>query len=190
MRAQAIRAAGHVELQNAIQNAPDGFYDKDHRPTVDVHLDLNVIQKLGISIGWMRKAEEWSPTTALYCDIAESYLLCGNFVGAQAYARHATLQARPSTNSLSRATAPSLSAQSQAAMASPDPDTERAFYLASESWVLPGDKAMALKYAQRYTAPVLLDEFKALRAALGMDRQNPPSTTSNTPVASTETTPP
>jgi hypothetical protein len=81
---------------------------------------------------------------------------------------------------------PSRPAQSQSATAAPDPETERAFYLASESWFLGGDKATALKYAQRYTAPVLLDEFKALRAALGMDRQNPPSTTSNTPVVSTK----
>ena len=106
MHARARRAAGHIELQNAIQNAPDGFYDQDHRPTSGVSLNSNVIQKLEISIGWMRKAEDWSPTTALYCNIAESYLLCGNFVGAQAYARHATLQARRRpANSDSAATA-------------------------------------------------------------------------------------
>ncbi|HEY0795793.1 MAG TPA: hypothetical protein VGD64_08425 [Acidisarcina sp.] len=186
MTTQAKRAAGHVTLQNVIQNAPEGFYDKNNRPDLTVVLDSTMDGDLERSTKWMCEGEDWSPTMALYCDIAESYLLRGKFPGAQAYARHATLQAGPPATPASSQPGPAPSVAPDPC-AETDPCVERAFYLATESWYLDKKAAMAIKYAQRYTAPVQLEEFKALRTALGMNQQNLPSAEANAPVASTKT---
>lgn len=168
MRGEAQRRAGHVALRRAIQGAASRFYDPTtNRPTGLLSsaleesdpLDKAVIDSLNLSIGWMRECEEFSPSCELFCDIAESYLLLKKFPGAQAYGRHATLQASPSDKAPSEI----------CTTFGHDPSYERAFYLAAESYMLVGNKALARKYAERFLGTVSLDEFKALRDQIGIE---------------------
>jgi hypothetical protein len=170
MHLEALRATGRVELRRAIQGTASRFYDPDtNRPTglltdaldEESPIDKAVIDNLQRSIQWMRECEEISPGCGLYCDIAESYLLLKRFPGAQAYGRHATLRASPSTNSPAEICAD----------LGDDPDHERAFYLAAESYALAGNDSLAKKYAERFPGKVTLDEFKALRTKLGLTDQ-------------------
>jgi len=165
MRGEAMRAAGRVELRNAIRGPAGRFYNSEtNRPTGLRQDSLNennsadkaVIDNLKRSIKWMQECEEFSPSCGLFCDIAESYLLLKKFPGAQAYGRHATLQASPSTNSPSQV----------CDTVGKDPAYERAFYLAAESYALAGDQVLARKYAARFPGTVTLDEFKALSIEL------------------------
>jgi hypothetical protein len=90
----------------------------------------------------MNEAEEVLPASALYCDLAEAHLLLGRLEVAGGYARHATLQK--------------------------DQPSERAFYLASESYLLEGterSRAYAQKYAAEFSTPTS-PEFIALRKEL------------------------
>ena len=167
MHVETLRAIGHVELRRAIQGPAGRFYDPDtNRPTglltdelnKNVPDDRETIDRLERSIAWMRECEELAPSSGLFCDIAESNLLLKNFGVAQAYARHATLGTIASTK------APSEVCEKWAN----DPNNERAFYLAAESFLLGKKECLARKYAQSFPGAAKLDEFKALRAQLGL----------------------
>jgi hypothetical protein len=108
------------------------------------------------AINWMRQCEEFAPDAGLYCDIAEASLLLRDFPAAQAYARHATLQASPSSN-------PPADVGRQLEN---DPNYERAFYWITESCYLAGNTALAQKYFDRFGHPPTLDAFKALASAM------------------------
>jgi len=162
MFVDALRTGGHVELMNAINRGARQLYDDDGRPS---HLmDEKLMQipaeqtrkNLARAIDWMRLCEEYAPDTGLYCDIAEAALLLRDFRTAQAYARHATLQASPTTQS-----AAEVSRQFQN-----DPNYERAFYLATESFYLDGKKSVAQKYLDQFGRPPTMDAFTALSVAM------------------------
>jgi hypothetical protein len=170
MHLEAMRATGHVELLRAIQGGASRLYDPlTNRPSkletdgLDerVPADKVVIDALERSIRWMRECEEMSPSCGLFCDISESYLLLKKFPGAQAYGRHATLEANPSANSTADI----------CARLGDDDERERAFYLATESYALADNESLAKRYAYRYAGKVTLDEFKALRTTLGIPDQ-------------------
>jgi hypothetical protein len=167
MHTRAMRAYGHVELRHVIKGPADRFYDPDtNRPTrlltdaldEKIPADQQAILALEQSVKWMRQCEEFSPSCELYCDISESYLLLKCFSSAQAYGRHATLETSPSVHS----------AAETPARVGYDPVFERAFYLAAESYFLSGDQDLARSYAARCPFEARLDEFKALRAELGV----------------------
>ncbi len=158
MYVDALRAAGHVELMSAINGGARDLYDSDGRPS---HLNDKRMsdipaqptrQNLHRAIRWLQLCEQFAPDAGLYCDIAEASLLLRDFDVAKAYARHATLQATPS----------SQSASTVCRQLAGDPDYERAFYLATESCYLAGDVAMAQKYLSRFGGTPTLDAFKAL----------------------------
>jgi hypothetical protein len=165
MHTEALRAVGHVELRRAIRGAASRFYDTEtNRPTGLLSDQLNpnnpedrqCIESLRFAISRMEECEQISPSCGLFCDLAESFLILKNFEGAQAYARHATLQASPSANT----------ALQVCANLATDPDYERAFYLAAESFLLAKNEPLAKKYAERFPGTAKLDEFKALRLIL------------------------
>jgi hypothetical protein len=158
MYVDALRAAGHVELMSAINGGARDLYDSDGRPS---HLNDKGMsgnpaqpsrQKLHRAVRWLQLCELFAPDAGLYCDIAEASLLLRDFDVAKAYARHATLQATPS----------SQSASTVCRQLAGEPDYERAFYLATESCYLAGDVAMAQKYLTRFGGTPTLDTFKAL----------------------------
>jgi hypothetical protein len=81
---------------------------------------------------------------AVFCDLAEACLLLKDFDAAEGYARHAILD----TN-----------------------NNERAYYLATESFFLQntdGSREYARRYAEGFKGPVTLEEFKSVRADLGI----------------------
>jgi hypothetical protein len=85
--------------------------------------------------------------------LAEAFLLLKNFTAAEGYARHATLERDPSDKR--------EDSQSY----------ERAYYLAAESFYLENTEnslALARKYALDFKGMVQLEEFKAVRADLGI----------------------
>ncbi len=158
MRLEALRAIGHVELQRIISLRSAHFLDQDHRPfrlkTENLN-DGDDHDRLTKAVGWMCEAEEVLPTTQLYCDLAESYMLLGEFRRAGGYARHATLQRDK---------------------------LERAFYLASESYFLSylhegaeDSLRFAQKYAESYLTPTL-PEFISLQSELrSLEKRRPPN---------------
>ena len=141
IRQEALRAIGHVEVFRLAQGPAGAYlYDREHRPR-KVPPDSDDSKRLYRAIAFMKEAEEVLPTPALYCDIAEAYLLLKEFNHASGYARHATLQ---------------------------NDTNERAFYLASESYLLEGSDsslAFAKKYAAQFSTPKS-SEFIALRKEL------------------------
>jgi tetratricopeptide (TPR) repeat protein len=146
---EVLRAIGHVEVLRAISGLPTDFYDKNRRP---VSLRTGGLadaerRRLEQAIEWMKEAEEVLPTPTLYCDLAEANLLLRNFKVAGGWARHATLENQP---------------------------MERAFYLASESYLLENTKdshALAVQYASRFDQPTL-PEFIALREELHLGHRS------------------
>jgi hypothetical protein len=144
---ETLRAIGHVELLRIISGPAAHLYDKDHRPVGlrKEGLDTNERERLEQAIKWMSQAEQVLPTSTLYCDLAEANLLLKQFAVAGGYARHATLEK--------------------------DRQSERAFYLAAESYLLEDtddSRAVAKKYAQQFSTPTL-PEFVALRKELHID---------------------
>jgi hypothetical protein len=162
MLVDALRAGGHVELMNAINRDAQQLYDADGRPSHLIDEELRQTpsgqtrKDLARAIEWMRLCEQYAPDAGLYCDIAEASLLLRDFRTAQAYARHATLQASPTTQS-----AAEVSRQFQN-----DPNYERAFYLATESFYLDGKKSVAQKYLDQFGRAPTMDAFKALSVAM------------------------
>jgi hypothetical protein len=176
MHTEALRAFGHVELRRAIKGPAARFFDKEtNRPTGLLKDQLNpndeddndCIERLKQAIDRMHECEQISPSCGLFCDLAESHLLLKNFELAQAYGRHSTLQASPSANTASRICA-DLAA---------DPDYERAFYVAAESFLLADNDLRAKDYAERFPGTPKLEEFKALLAYL----RTPQSSEAKTP---------
>lgn len=162
MYVDSLRAGGHVILMSAINGGARKLYDTDGRPS---HLTDNELMQipsqqtreiLQRAVGWMRLCEEFAPDAGLYCDIAEASLLLRDFGAAQAYARHATLQASPSLQS--------ASAVSQ--HFENDPNYERAFYLATESCYLGGNTSLAQKYLDHFGRLPTLNAFKALHSVM------------------------
>ncbi len=142
IKQQALRAIGHVEVLRLVRG-PAGahLYDQDHRPMKDQRPSSDDRQRLEDAIEWMNEAAGVPPTQTLYCDLAYAYLLLKQFEIASGYARHATLQ---------------------------NDSTERAFYLAFESYLLEGteySRTFAKKYAAQFKTPKS-PEFLALREEL------------------------
>jgi hypothetical protein len=147
MYTEALRAIGHVELLNIITGPAASLYH-DKRPT---GLKTEALNKEGsdrlqrVIDEWMLCCERVAPSCQLFCDLAEAYLLLKDFTAAQGYGRHAILECSP-------------------------PD-ERAYYIATESLLLQNtddSKALARKYALDFKGAVTLDEFKFVRADLGI----------------------
>jgi hypothetical protein len=112
-------------------------------------LDNDGSARLRRGISYMHTCEELSPTSELYCDLAESYLLLKQFTVAEGYARHAILES--------------------------DPPSERAYYVAVESLWLQNTAAsmkMARGYLNDFKGPATLEELKALQAE--MATRSPP----------------
>jgi hypothetical protein len=149
MYIEALRAAGHIELLFVISTAAARLY-QDKRPTglKDSDLDAGGVNRLCRAITFMRTCEDLAPGAALFCDLAEAYLLLKDFTRAQGYARHATLESKPD-----------------------DSCYERAYYIATESFFLQNastSRGLAKKYAMEFKGTVKLDEFKSVRAELGV----------------------
>ena len=154
MLIEALRSLGHLEVMRAKTGPFARFYRqerpvglRDQNPTIEQSRDL----KKGVQ--WMLAAEELAPDCDLYCDLAEAYLLLKEFTEAQGYARHATLARHP--------------------------DNERAYYLAAESYLLQQtseSRALAVQYARDYRGPVTMEEFKSIRAELGIPDAPPAPT--------------
>lgn len=156
MYIEALRSLGHVELLRIITGPAADLY-REGRPTGlrEATLNQNTVASLQRAIDWMRTCEILAPGCDLFCDLAEAYLLLKDFTEAQGYARHATLD----SNSYH----------------------ERAYYIATESFFLQNtveSKALARKYAGDFKGTVTLDEFKSVRADLGI-RELPPVSTEN-----------
>jgi hypothetical protein len=146
MYIEALRAIGHVELLRVITGSASSLY-QDKRPTGLKNATLNEdgSARLQRAIGWMLTCEQLTPSYDLYCDLAEAYLLHKDFAAAAGYARHATLESNPYY--------------------------ERGYYIATESFFLQNteaSKALAKKYAADFKGTVKLDEFKSVRADLGI----------------------
>jgi len=144
MYIETLRAAGHIELMRVVHTSASSLYECK-RPIGLRHssLDREGSQRLHRAISYMRTCEELSPNSDLYCDMAESYLLLKEFTAAEGYARHAVLES--------------------------DPPSERAYYIAAESFWLEDStrsKELARKYADDFKGTVKLEEFKTLRAEL------------------------
>jgi hypothetical protein len=159
MYIEALRAIGHVELLRT-RTGPAARLYQAQRPTglKDGSLTEDETRGLRRAISWMLTCEQLAPGCDLYCDLAESYLLLKEFVAAQGYARHATLKRSP--------------------------DSERAYYLATESFFLQqtdASRVLAKKYAEDFKGTVKLEEFKSVRGDLGIPEQpgNPIASQSN-----------
>jgi tetratricopeptide (TPR) repeat protein len=144
MYVETLRAIGHAELFR-MKTGPASRLYEGARPTGlrRGSLNDNESQDLRHAINWMLTCERLEPDCNLYCDLAESYLLLKEFETAAGYARHATLKRKP--------------------------EDERAYYLATESfllWQTDASRALAKKYADDFHGPVTLEEFKSARAEL------------------------
>lgn len=144
MHTEALRALGHVEVMRAKMGPAARFYENS-RPLGLMQGSLTEGESADLRKGvqWMLECEELAPSSDLYCDLAEGYLLLKEFPAAQGYARHATL--------------------------AKNPYNERGYYLAAESCLLqdtPESRALAVQYASEYRGPVTLDEFQAIRKEL------------------------
>jgi hypothetical protein len=149
--AEALRATAHVQLLLVIHTKASLLYE-NYRPTGLLHasVDSDAAAKLHHAISLLLTCEQLSPSADLYCDLAESYLLLKQFTTAQGYARHAILESNP--------------------------PSERAYYLAVESFTLEDTSAsieLARKYARDFSGTVKLPEFKLLLAKLGLSEEAP-----------------
>lgn len=149
---EALRAIGHIELMRVIHGGARGLYE-NKRPVGlrNKNLDQDSCKRLRHAISYMLTCEQLSPGADLYCDLAESYLLLKHFTTAEGYARHAILESQPAS--------------------------ERACYIAVESFVLENTKnslSLARKYASDFQGSVTLQEFEAVLAELGVS--GPPPT--------------
>ncbi|HEY6343114.1 MAG TPA: hypothetical protein VIY49_16590 [Bryobacteraceae bacterium] len=143
---ETLRASGYIELMRVIHSNASSLYE-NARPTGLRSRTLNdeSSARLGRGISYMRACEELSPSSELYCDLAESYLLLKQFTVAEGYARHAILES--------------------------DPPSERAYYLAVESlWLqnTPASKKMAKEYLSNFKRPPELEEFKSLQTEMAI----------------------
>ncbi|HEX4773303.1 MAG TPA: tetratricopeptide repeat protein [Bryobacteraceae bacterium] len=148
MHQETLRAIGHVEVLRVVTGPAEHLYDENHRPVglKTKQLPNEDQERLQKAIEWMQEAEDVLPTSTLYCDLAEAHLLLKKFEAAGGYARHATLEK--------------------------EHPSERAFYLAAESYLMQGtptSHAFAQTYASQFPAPTL-PEFIALRAELQVGR--------------------
>ncbi len=162
MYIETLRAIGHVELLRVITGAAASLYH-DKRPTglKDTTLNKDGSDGLRQAVDWMLACERLAPSCDLFCDLAEAYLLLKDFTKAQGYARHATLESKP--------------------------NHERAYYIATESFFLENtdtSKTLAKKYAGDFKGTVTLDEFKSVRAELGIHEMPPAVSAVQTPTQS------
>ena len=146
MYVEALRCTGHVELLRVITGPARSLYH-DQRPTGLLNGSLNEQARklLERAVSRLLTCEQIAPTSGLFGDLAEAYLLLKDFSAAQGYARHATLESGTAN--------------------------EWAYYLATESFYLQNDDAsrlLAREYAEKFTGPVTLEQFKSVRADLGM----------------------
>jgi len=153
MYIEALRAIGHVELLRVITGSASNLYE-NKRPTGLKRTTLNAegTNWLNGAVSLMLTCEQLDPSCDLYCDLAEAYLLLKDFTAAEGYARHATLESNP--------------------------HYERAYYIATESFFLQNTAhsiALAKKYAGDFKGTITLDEFKSVRADLGIPETPPPS---------------
>lgn len=167
MYIETLRAIGHVELLRVITGSAASLYS-NNRPVGILNSTLaeGGSKGLGRAIGWMLQCEEVSPSCDLFCDLAEAYLLLKDFTLAQGYARHATLESNPCHEKFQN-----------------NLYYERAYYIATESFFLENtdsSKALAKKYATDFKGTVQLDEFKAVRADLGIQEAPSGSAVQNT----------
>lgn len=158
MYVEALRAIGHVELLRVITGPAANLYE-GNRPTglKKATLADEASAALHRAVGWMRTSEQLAPSCDLFCDLAEAYLLLKDFAKAEGYARHATLESNPYY--------------------------ERAYYIATESFFLQSTddaKALAKKYAEDFKGTVKLDEFKLVRADLGIQESTPANSSPQT----------
>jgi hypothetical protein len=166
MYIETLRAIGHVELLRIITGAAASLYH-DKRPTglKDTTLNKDGSDGLRQAIDRMLACERLAPSGDLFCDLAEAYLLLKDFTKAQGYARHATLESKP--------------------------NHERAYYIATESFFLENtdtSKTLAKKYAADFEGTVTLDEFKSVRADLGIHEMPPAVSAVQTPPQSSSDT--
>lgn len=143
MYVETLRAAGRISLMRVIHNARSLY--ENARPTGlrSDSLDNDGSARLHRAISYMRTCEDLSPSSELYCDLAESYLLLKEFTVAEGFARHAILDS--------------------------DPPSERAYYVAAESlWLqnTPLSKKMARAYLSNFGRPATLEELKSLEAEM------------------------
>lgn len=168
MYIEALRALGHIQLL-AVESGPGKGLCKQLATGHARSLSTQEIDALAKAIDWMSKCAQLAPTSGLYCDLAEAYLLYGDLKAAEGYARHATLSSN---------------------------QDERASYLAAEVCFLESKrveeevknnaegsattdsdelKQRAIKYAQDFKGTPALEEFKRLRQQLGLDDGEPKS---------------
>jgi hypothetical protein len=157
---ESVRALGHVQLMSARTGPAQHLY-KDGR-IVGGPLNDRGKTLLQDAIRNLAGCDKTASSCTVYCDLAEAYALLGDYARAQGYARHATLAG------------------------SEEEQIERAFFLAAEIAILHNTleaKDLATKYAAQFAGPVHLDEFKSLRAQLGIT-QHESSAPSSVPAAS------
>jgi hypothetical protein len=143
---ETLRSLGHLELMRVINGSASSLYE-NKRPTGlrQSKVDADTRSRLFRALRYLRTCEELSPTSELYCDLAECYLLLRDFTRAAGYARHAILESNV--------------------------PSERAYYIAAESFLLNHSLDLAKTYAEKFPADaVKLDEFKSLRSELGLDQ--------------------
>jgi tetratricopeptide (TPR) repeat protein len=157
MYIETLRSIGHIELLRVITEHAADLY-KHGRPTglrICAELSAEGTTLLKAAICWMEECQQQAPACGLYYDLAQAYLLLRDFNRAQGHARHAVLDSDPKN----------------------EREYERAYYIAAESFFLQGDaddcKAQARKYAEGFKGMVTLEQFKALRAALGISETPP-----------------
>ncbi|MCU1284073.1 MAG: hypothetical protein JWO13_423 [Acidobacteriales bacterium] len=148
MYIETLRSISHIELLRVITGVARDLYH-DHRPVG--LLNATLIEEGATLLeraikSWMLTCEQLAPSCGLYCDLAEAYLLLSDFGTAQGYARHATLEATQKE----------------------DPENERAYYIATESFFLQGRKDVATTYAEAFKGSVTLQQFKSVRTDLGI----------------------
>ncbi len=143
--AEAVRALGHIQLMRVKTGVGLGLYHDGRLANKNLSDEGKAVLKE--ALGNLQACDRTTANCSVYADLAEAHLLLGDYGRAQGYARHATLGS---------------------------PADERAFFLAAESSLLQDtadSKEVARKYAEGYTGPVRLDEFKALRKHLGISDQ-------------------
>lgn len=149
---ETVRSIGHIELLRVISEYGTDLYDHG-RPT-GLRRSASLSDEGAIllegAICWMEECEQNAPSWGVYYDLAEAHLLLRQFTRAQGYARHAVLDSDPKN----------------------ERECERAYYIAAESFFLQGDtealRAKATKYAEGFKGTVTLEQFKSLRADLGI----------------------
>ena len=149
MYAEVLKSLGHMILLLVIRTNASTLYE-NKRPLGLRRRDLDEkgTRLLLDATKYLRTCEDLAPSSQLYCDLAESYLLLKDLSAAEGYARHATLDC--------------------------DKPNERAYYIAAESLLLENTErsiAMAEKYVADFNGPITLDEFKLLREELAVRKK-------------------